>query len=418
MGLFEVLRLVLEGEPADPDPAGESEAAGEPGTADDDPAPPAAPDPADLPEPRASAVAAATAFVDAWPDADLDRTPASLSRLDALVDEQWSDGRFDDAELGGDDRRSETFTTLVERLGAYLGEVLVRATGGEWVDHDEVGVAVRVRGPDATGIVAVQRVAAESLRNPARFADAYAEARERVGLADGDATDPLTTGDAPSAGAVGPTLRDAVDGDPTPDALDEALRAAAADLVAAYPGHDLDYAPASLSRLDALVERAFRGGDANGASDPGDPPTTDGVPSPGDPLADDAPDAAPGGTASGPAGVDRVGDERAVERVPDGDGVTFGTGGTGGAGGPAGTDPGDDGPTDRTEWAVALGGYLATTYAREAGARWATDGGPLLVVPGPDGEARFDPVAVADDCLAGDRTFAAVHDTVRDGLGG
>lgn len=122
----------------------------------------------------------AAELAEAHPDADLDFSAASLSRLDALADEAWDKERFVDAEWAGKDDRSREFSAVVLRLGAYFGEVLVREEDAAWVDDEDLGAAVRVFGEEEDAVVNVFHVAAGALREPARFAVTFETVRTDV----------------------------------------------------------------------------------------------------------------------------------------------------------------------------------------------------------------------------------------------
>lgn len=220
----------------------------------------------DGPQERPQAAEAATLAED-WPDRDLDLTPGSLGRLDALVDERWRADRFRDADLGGEGIDDRVFTELVRQLGCYYGEVLVRHLDGEWVDPEDGGPAVDV--PTADGGAARERVfhvAAACLREPSRFADGF-EARAAEAEHDPDQfgddgadqqpaeTDAATERRSDSSGG----------GDDGEDGV-AALREAAAAFVADWLAYDLDYGVASLQRLDHLVAEEYADAEGDGAA--------------------------------------------------------------------------------------------------------------------------------------------------------
>jgi hypothetical protein len=64
---------------------------------------------------------AAASLAEEWPEYDLDRSAASLARLDDLV------------------AATDSETLDVSRVGAYLGAVFREQYGAEWDEHDELG---------------------------------------------------------------------------------------------------------------------------------------------------------------------------------------------------------------------------------------------------------------------------------------
>ena len=89
--------------------------------------------------------------------------PDALARLDAAIEASY-DGR-----TAGDDAGVTTYTENTVRFGSYLGELLVRAYDGEWVQSDgRWGVAVA--GPDDEVGVVVFDVAARSFADKPVFA--------------------------------------------------------------------------------------------------------------------------------------------------------------------------------------------------------------------------------------------------------
>jgi hypothetical protein len=82
----------------------------------------------------------------------LDFSPASLKRLDAIVDDLRRDQRF------------EAVQTLLFSMGCYVGEVLVRHAGGRWRTTEELGMGkvasspIAVEMPGGRGCNPVARV--------------------------------------------------------------------------------------------------------------------------------------------------------------------------------------------------------------------------------------------------------------------
>jgi hypothetical protein len=75
----------------------------------------------------------------------LDYNPASLKKLDAIVDDLRRDQRF------------ESLQTLLFSMGCYVGEVLVRHAGGRWRSTEDLGLGsvasspIAVEMPDGRG---------------------------------------------------------------------------------------------------------------------------------------------------------------------------------------------------------------------------------------------------------------------------
>jgi len=82
----------------------------------------------------------------------LDYSPASLKRLDAIVDDLRRDQRF------------EAVQTLLFSMGCYVGEVLVRHAGGRWRTTEDLGMGkvasspIAVEMPGGRGCNPVARV--------------------------------------------------------------------------------------------------------------------------------------------------------------------------------------------------------------------------------------------------------------------
>jgi len=122
---------------------------------------------------RATYAAEAEELVSFWTEYDLDYTPESLQRLDALVSAEWDDDRFDDAEFGSDETFDDrVFTSVSTELGSYFGEVLVRALDAEWSDATATDGVV-VEGTDGPLAIPVFKVAGTSMRQQPVFARSY-----------------------------------------------------------------------------------------------------------------------------------------------------------------------------------------------------------------------------------------------------
>lgn len=210
----------------------------------------------DVPDdsPRAEFVEEAVELAEFWSEYDLDVTVESLSRLDDLLEEQWGDDRFEDAEYGGDDYDSEVFTGLVTQIGSYLGEVFVRVHGGEWVHQEGVGWTVDVPagpGVEAAGAtVTVFYIAQECLTGEATVVGKHDALAAELGLDETvreDSTTSITTADVDAVTAGADDRENGRE-----DAV-ERLREGAEDLADRWPDYDLDFSTASLGRLDDLL---------------------------------------------------------------------------------------------------------------------------------------------------------------------
>jgi len=133
----------------------------------------AGPDPTAGDDLRATYAEAAEELVSFWTEYDLDYTPDSLDRLDALVSEEWDDDRFDDADFGSDDSFDDrVFTSVSTELGSYFGEVLVRELDAEWRDEATTDGVV-VEGADGPLAIPVFKVAGTSITQQPVFARSY-----------------------------------------------------------------------------------------------------------------------------------------------------------------------------------------------------------------------------------------------------
>ncbi|MCJ0620430.1 hypothetical protein JZX76_13220 [Haloarcula hispanica] len=131
---------------------------------------------------RADHADTAVEFADFWGEHDLDFSPASLSRLDDLVDAEWDDERFAETTFGSDDSFDDrAFTSVVRELGGYFGEVLVRQLDGKWTDETDHEAAVVVGGPGGQFAIPVFEVAITSLRKQAVFGRSYDALLEDLG---------------------------------------------------------------------------------------------------------------------------------------------------------------------------------------------------------------------------------------------
>jgi len=122
---------------------------------------------------RATYAEAADELVSFWTEYDLDYTPDSLARLDALVSEEWDDDRFDDADFGSDDSFDDrVFTSVSTELGSYFGEVLIRELDAEWSDETATDGVV-VEGAEGPLAIPVFKVAGTSIKQQPVFTRSY-----------------------------------------------------------------------------------------------------------------------------------------------------------------------------------------------------------------------------------------------------
>jgi hypothetical protein len=193
-------------------------------------------------------------LVDAWPSYDLDYSPTSLERLDALVGMELATDALADATFGSTaDERDLLFTVRVMQVAGYLGEVCCRHADATWDTED--GPAVVVEGPDGTAEVEPIRVAAEAMRDETSTAAVYGDVVSRLGITDAgvdiDPDEPeFAPGDAPDRADVDATLADdgvasggdgvAVDVDVTPDDVEVDLDADDLDVDMAPDAGDED----------------------------------------------------------------------------------------------------------------------------------------------------------------------------------
>lgn len=194
-----------------------------------------------------------------WDDYDLDHSPASLARLDALVDEEWDKVRFRTARFGDHDADSHVYTELVRNFGSYYGEVLVRNFDAEWTADPDLGTVVDVAGQGGTAVANVFVVAADRLTGEERFALDFDVLAANLDL---DAAPASENGY--EVVRADPGALDAVRGRSS-EAVAATFEERAATLAGEWPDYDLDYTPGSLGRLDRLVGAEFDAFDLAGA---------------------------------------------------------------------------------------------------------------------------------------------------------
>ncbi len=303
----------------------------------------------------------ATELADFWGSYDLDFTPASLPRLDALLADQRESAGHMRVEL--DDGRTATVAPIAASTACYFAETMRRAYDADWVADEDYRWALAVPTPGG-GEVRLNAfgIASDGLTDAPRFAVVHDALVAEVGL-DGDTVaDPQAEAAAARTGSAVTDAEDlaAVAADDPEVAMAAAAAGIDADelvagfeedaetLVADWPAYDLDYTPESLERVDALVRTEF---ETEGFAD-----------------------------------------------------ATFG------------------GTEDRTSLlftvrAMQTAGYLASVFRRHADAEWDTGDGLTLAVEGPDGDAEVDPLRTAVAALRESESLAATYDGVVSRLG-
>lgn len=162
---------------------------------------------------------------DRWSAYDLDFTVASLDRLDDVAREHAPSSdrdptSYDHQPAGG-----------ILEAGSYLGEVVARQFGGEWTWNDRW--TVTVFGSASAGTIPVFDVAARSFHARPQFRECVADLEATLTRLDDreDVSDPKSLG--------------------------VEMAAKATEFAATWDTYDLDFSPASLSRLDELVATEF-----------------------------------------------------------------------------------------------------------------------------------------------------------------
>ncbi len=187
-------------------------------------------------------------LVDAWPTYDLDYTPDSLERLDALVRMELAEDDFGDADFGSaDDETSLLFTVRTMQCAGYLAEVFRRHADADW--NTENGVALSVTGPDGTATVEPLSVASDAIREDTSLAATYADVVGRLGITDAgvdiDPDDPefasaVDAEDAAHVDAAVDALDDAGVGPDESDGVSVDMEVDAEDVDTALDAEDLD----------------------------------------------------------------------------------------------------------------------------------------------------------------------------------
>jgi hypothetical protein len=124
----------------------------------------------------------AESVADTWDAYDLDFSPASVVRLDDLLEREFDPYEFDGVDVTGDDMEAKMYRERLKQLGSYFGEVLVRHLDGEWSRRDGEVVVDVSAGRDGWVTVPVFDVAGEGLRGAPRFVLEYNRCIEDAGV--------------------------------------------------------------------------------------------------------------------------------------------------------------------------------------------------------------------------------------------
>ncbi|GGK59180.1 hypothetical protein [Haloarcula sebkhae] len=264
MGLFDTIRRAVGGDDSSTD--GDEQAAGGDPPSDDGPGllDTATLDPTTFREYAEHVVGGAD---------PLTFDPDALARLDTAIEESY-DGR-----TAGDDASVTTYTENTVRFGSYLGELLVRAYDGEWVQSDgRWGVAVT--GPDDEVAVAVFDVAARSFGDEPVFAAVVTRLESELALGgirspEGDGPADLGADETDTDSAVSEPTRvvsrvddgqtDERGASPEPAATDERGETTAADTAGSDSSQAIETEP---TRIVRRIESESETGDRSDDTDP------------------------------------------------------------------------------------------------------------------------------------------------------
>lgn len=177
--------------------------------------------------------------------------PDALARLDTAIEESYG------GETVSDTAGTTTYTENTVRFGSYLGELLVRAYDGEWVQSDGRWV-VTVAGPDDQVPVAVFDVAARSFGDKPVFAAVPTRLESELALdsiqrTDGDTRADAETGETDTDSVVSKPTRivsrvddeqaDEREVPPEPTATDERGAGTAGDTTDSAPSQAIETEP-------------------------------------------------------------------------------------------------------------------------------------------------------------------------------
>ena len=130
-------------------------------------------------------------FVASFPGYDLDYSAQSLARVDQVVANELSGGKFADAEVGAmDDEASILLTAKVVEAGAYFAEVFRRTTDADWHYPDEGGPQIELPGEAADARMDPVGIAEKCIAGDGSFAGHYQAAIEVI-----DEVDSMDAGD-------------------------------------------------------------------------------------------------------------------------------------------------------------------------------------------------------------------------------
>ncbi|WP_136717514.1 hypothetical protein [Halorientalis salina] len=122
----------------------------------------------------------AVAFAATWPGQDLDFSPESLERLDALVAEEYSAEDVPDVDLPAANAADSGYLAArVVEAGGYFAEVLRRTVGGRWHEGEE-GLVFVANGQSGEARFDPAAVATDCFRGEDSFAARYAVIRSQI----------------------------------------------------------------------------------------------------------------------------------------------------------------------------------------------------------------------------------------------
>lgn len=125
----------------------------------------------------------AKAFAATWPGHELDFSPESLERLDALVGEEYATEDVPDVDLSaGNAADAGYLAARIVEAGGYFAEVLRRTVGGEWREDDDIGLVFVVSGQNGEALVDPTTVATDCFREQDSFAATYEAIRSQLSV--------------------------------------------------------------------------------------------------------------------------------------------------------------------------------------------------------------------------------------------
>ncbi|MFU1781169.1 hypothetical protein ACM16X_07300 [Haloarcula japonica] len=395
MGLFDTIRRAVGGDDSSTD--GDEQAAGDNRPSDDGPElrDTATLDPATFRE-HAERVVDGADLLTFDPDA--------LGRLDTAIEESY-DGR-----TAGDDAGVTEYTENTVRFGSYLGDFLVRAYNGEWVQSDGRW-GVTVAGPDDEVTVAVFDVAARSFGDEPVFAAVVTRLESELaldtaqGIDDGGARDADET-DADSivseptriVSRVDDGQADERDAPPESTATDAQTGVAAGDTADSAPSQAVETEP---TRVVRRIESGTETDDQSHDTDP--TPVISEVAD--EPQHEAPPDNEAGGSASDTAGDAEL---DSTDSASDDTGTEPSTGETasdGAAIASSDAEPATDTAVEQSADETAADHSTAETPVAETLSDASSDGPTADTTAA--GETTTDDVVTADEETTGDDAVTA-----------